>query len=90
MRRELLSEPLFDQQTAEVGFGITHRDGFTRWLDHASRETHPFLSDPYIVQHRPRSILCIPLVTQGELVGVHAHIGSQVVELEVAILRVDR
>src|SRR5262249_21533639 len=29
-----------------------------------------FSADPYLVQHRARSILCLPLINQGNLVGV--------------------
>jgi PAS domain S-box-containing protein len=30
----------------------------------------PFGSDPYLVERRPRSLLCVPIVRQAELVGV--------------------
>ncbi|MGO8127019.1 GAF domain-containing protein, partial [Rhizobium ruizarguesonis] len=29
-----------------------------------------FSADPYICQHRTRSILCVPLLNQGQLAGV--------------------
>ena len=29
-----------------------------------------FSADPYLVQHRARSILCLPLINQGNLIGV--------------------
>jgi PAS domain S-box-containing protein len=38
-------------------------------LDDASSQT-PFTPDPYIVQRRARSILCLPLINQGKLIGV--------------------
>src|SRR5580692_3309102 len=31
---------------------------------------NPFSNDPYIVQHRARSILCLPLMNQAKLTGV--------------------
>ncbi len=31
---------------------------------------NPFSADPYICQHHARSILCLPLLNQGELTGV--------------------
>ncbi len=31
---------------------------------------HLFSADPYIIQHRVRSILCLPLITQAKLTGV--------------------
>jgi PAS domain S-box-containing protein len=38
-------------------------------LDDAS-SGNPFSADPYIVQHRARSILCLPLVNQAKLTAV--------------------
>jgi PAS domain S-box-containing protein len=38
-------------------------------LDDASTQT-PFSADPYVAEHRARSILCLPLITQGHLVGI--------------------
>ena len=38
-------------------------------LDDASTQT-PFSADPYVGEHRARSILCLPLITQGKLVGI--------------------
>jgi len=38
-------------------------------LDDVSSENQ-FASDPYFSQHPARSVLCLPLVTQGKLVGV--------------------
>ena len=38
-------------------------------LDDA-RSQNPFSADPYIVQRRARSILCLPLINQAKLVGI--------------------
>ena len=38
-------------------------------LDDASG-LNPFSADPYIAQHRARSVLCLPLINQGKLIGV--------------------
>src|SRR5262249_39351004 len=38
-------------------------------LDDASARS-PFSADTYIVQHRARSILCLPLINQAKLIGV--------------------
>ena len=38
-------------------------------LDDAAAQ-NPFSADPYILQHRARSILCLPLLNQGQLKGV--------------------
>ena len=38
-------------------------------LDDASAE-NPFSADPYVCEHRARSILCLPLVNQAKLIGV--------------------
>jgi PAS domain S-box-containing protein len=41
----------------------------TMILDDASSQ-NPFSADPYIVQRRARSILCLPLINQGKLTGI--------------------
>jgi PAS domain S-box-containing protein len=38
-------------------------------LDDAAAQ-NPFSADPYICRHQPRSILCLPLITQTKLIGV--------------------
>jgi PAS domain S-box-containing protein len=38
-------------------------------LDDASSQ-NPFSADPYIVERRARSILCLPLINQGKLIGI--------------------
>jgi serine phosphatase RsbU (regulator of sigma subunit) len=38
-------------------------------LSDVSRE-HRFASDPYVVRRRPKSILCIPMMHRGTLVGI--------------------
>jgi PAS domain S-box-containing protein len=38
-------------------------------LDDASSQ-NPFTADPYIVQRRARSILCLPLINQVKLIGI--------------------
>jgi PAS domain S-box-containing protein len=38
-------------------------------LGDASSE-NPFSADPYIVKRRARSILCLPLINQGKLIGI--------------------
>jgi len=37
-------------------------------LDHASVR-HPFSNDPYMIEHHAHSLLCLPLVKQGALIG---------------------
>jgi len=38
-------------------------------LDNASIEGQ-FTHDPYIVKHRPKSVLCVPLINQGHTTGI--------------------
>jgi signal transduction histidine kinase len=38
-------------------------------LDNAAQDSR-FASDPYITQHRPKSILCLPVLRQCQLVGI--------------------
>src|ERR1700677_5271038 len=35
-----------------------------------ARSKDPFSSDAYIVQHRARSVLCLPLINHGKLLGI--------------------
>ena len=39
-------------------------------LDDAAAAENPFVADPYIRQRQARSILCLALINQGQLVGV--------------------
>ena len=41
----------------------------TLMLEDASSQT-PFSADPYIVQRRARSILSLPLINQGKVIGI--------------------
>jgi PAS domain S-box-containing protein len=50
-----------------VRYAIRTRE--TLILDDASSRS-PFSVDPYIVERRARSILCLPLINQGKLVGI--------------------
>src|SRR6202008_4245727 len=38
-------------------------------LDNALSK-NPFSADPYIAERRARSVLCLPLITQGKLIGI--------------------
>jgi PAS domain S-box-containing protein len=38
-------------------------------LDDATSQ-NSFSTDPYIVEHRPRSVLCLPLINKGKLLGI--------------------
>ncbi|GAB4281165.1 MAG: AAA family ATPase [Oscillatoriaceae cyanobacterium] len=38
-------------------------------INDATRESK-FASDPYIQQRQPKSILCVPLINQGQLIGI--------------------
>ena len=31
---------------------------------------NPFSADPYIAERRARSVLCLPLITQGKFIGI--------------------
>src|SRR6185369_405170 len=50
-----------------IRYAIRTRE--TVLLDDASSQ-NPFAADPYIVQRRARSIICMPLVNQGKLIGI--------------------
>ncbi len=37
---------------------------------HNATQEGDFVRDPYVIEHRPKSILCIPLLNQGQLIGI--------------------
>lgn len=39
-------------------------------LNNAATEESQFIRDPYIVKYTPKSVLCAPLVNQGQLAGI--------------------
>ncbi|MCP4750665.1 MAG: AAA family ATPase [Proteobacteria bacterium] len=45
------------------------RTGKNVVLDDAAREKH-FENDPYLKRNKPKSLLCIPLLTRGKLTGI--------------------
>jgi transcriptional regulator with GAF, ATPase, and Fis domain len=47
---------------------LARRTGDTIVLDDAASDVQ-LASDPYIARHRPRSIICMPVVNQGHLIG---------------------
>ncbi len=38
-------------------------------LDNAAIEKN-FAADPYIIEHQPKSVLCVPILTQNKLIGI--------------------
>jgi predicted ATPase/signal transduction histidine kinase len=68
----LKSLPLGDHARSLVSTAIVHyvlRSRETVVLHDAVHEG-PFVTDPYVVATRPRSILCMPLLDQGNVSGV--------------------
>src|SRR5215467_10172595 len=63
-RRETVSEAL---PRSIVNYVIRTEQSII--LDDASRE-NTFSADPYIAQYHARSLLCLPLINQGKLIGV--------------------
>ncbi len=63
------AEPLSDTHVSVGIVTYVARTGQSVVLEDASRE-ELFASDAYVRQHKPRSVLCMPLSHQGELVGV--------------------
>lgn len=67
-----LALPLVEQEVVPVPVSIINYVARTKHilvLNEAGEEGQ-FLQDQYIVRHHPRSILAIPLVNQGKLIGV--------------------
>ncbi|RKZ90551.1 MAG: serine/threonine-protein kinase PknK, partial [Candidatus Parabeggiatoa sp. nov. 1] len=57
------------QQMAATMIHYVARTQLHLVLDNATEEEQ-FSRDPYIVKHRPKSVLCAPLVNQGQLTGI--------------------
>jgi predicted ATPase/transcriptional regulator with GAF, ATPase, and Fis domain len=59
-------------EETELVPGLVHlvmRTGDAVVLDDASEDEH-IRNDPYVFRHRPRSMLCAPVMNQGKVVGV--------------------
>ncbi|MCG8347701.1 MAG: GAF domain-containing protein [Chloroflexales bacterium] len=60
------------ETSARLAVEVVHhvrQTGTSIILDNAAQDSR-FASDPYIAQHRPKSILCIPVLRQCQLVGI--------------------
>ncbi|MEG4205453.1 AAA family ATPase [Microcoleus sp. Pol7_A1] len=69
-RCELISKSGTENQVIPISLvNYVERTQETLAIDNATTETR-FASDPYIIQQRPKSILCSPLINQGKLVGI--------------------
>jgi PAS domain S-box-containing protein len=62
------NEPLAGTAMPETVFNYALRSGEIVILDDATAQL-PFGADPYVRQHRARSILCLPLMNQAEVTG---------------------
>ncbi len=65
----LQSIPLENQSIAQTIIHYVERTQENVVLQDASKEGQ-FTHDPYIVEQRPKSILCLPLLNQGQLTGI--------------------
>lgn len=69
-RCQLISKSATENQVIPISLvNYVQRTQETLAIDDATTETR-FSSDPYIIQQRPKSILCSPLINQGKLVGI--------------------
>lgn len=69
-RCQLISKSATENQVIPMSLiNYVQRTQETLAIDDATTETR-FASDPYIIQQRPKSILCSPLINQGKLVGI--------------------
>ncbi|MEG4252722.1 AAA family ATPase [Microcoleus sp. Pol10D4] len=67
---QLISKSATESQEIPLSLvNYVERTQETLAIDDATTETR-FASDPYIIQQRPKSILCSPLINQGKLVGI--------------------
>ncbi|MEK8021122.1 MAG: SpoIIE family protein phosphatase, partial [Candidatus Parabeggiatoa sp.] len=65
----LQSHPIENQPIAETIIHYVERTQENVVLNHATQDGQ-FTRDPYIKKQRPKSILCMPLVNQGQLTGI--------------------
>jgi len=69
-RCQLISKSEIENQVIPISLvNYVGRTQETLAIDDATTETR-FASDPYIIQQRPKSILCSPLINQGKWVGI--------------------
>ncbi|MEP6517523.1 AAA family ATPase [Microcoleus vaginatus] len=69
-RCELISKSATESQEIPISLvNYVERTQQTLAIDDATNKSR-FASDPYIIQQRPKSILCSPLSNQGKLVGI--------------------
>lgn len=67
-----MRRPVPLEHSPDVPMGIVNyvrRTAETVLLTQADGET-PYDDDPYVARHRPRSLMCLPALKQGRLVGV--------------------
>ncbi|MEG4801523.1 AAA family ATPase [Microcoleus sp. ARI1-B5] len=69
-RCQLISKSATESQEIPISLiNYVERTQETLAIDDATTETR-FASDPYIIQQRPKSILCSPLIDRGKLMGI--------------------
>ncbi|MEG3889390.1 AAA family ATPase [Microcoleus sp. Z1_A1] len=69
-RCQLISKSATESQEIPISLvNYVERTQETVAIDDATNKSR-FASDPYIIQQRPKSILCSPLINQGKLVGI--------------------
>ncbi len=69
-RCEVISKSATENQVIPISLvNYVERTQETLAIDDATNKSR-FASDPYIIQQRPKSILCSPLINQGKLVGI--------------------
>ncbi|HBE36861.1 MAG TPA: serine/threonine protein kinase [Cyanobacteria bacterium UBA11368] len=69
-RCQLISKSAIESQEIPISLiNYVERTQETLAIDDATSQTR-FASDPYIIQKRPKSILCSPLMNQGKLMGI--------------------
>ncbi len=67
---QLISKSGIESQEIPISMiNYVQRTQETLAIDDATNQT-TFASDPYIIQKRPKSILCSPLINQGKLIGI--------------------
>lgn len=67
---QLLNQPIDSGQAIPLNLIHSVAHTLTVFLSHKAASEPRLLNEPYIQKHQPQSILCVPLLNQGSLIGL--------------------
>jgi len=66
----LTTTPLEEARTLPTSIINTVKHSQETVLINNLQENHPFITDSYLLQHAPKSLVCMPILTQGQFMGI--------------------